>query len=175
MNTNTHAAWVRTALEAHEERLLRYAQRITGNVETARDVVQDTFMQLCMADPAAVDAYLLPWLYRVCRNRAFDVMKKERRMEPIDAGALARRPSAAPPPGRVAEGREEEALIWKTLAEFPENQQEVFRLKFQEALSYKEISQVTGYPLNNVRYLLHTALKRMRETLGDRLAPVQGA
>ena len=49
------------------------------------------------------------------------------------------------------------------LARLPENQQEVIRLKFQQGLSYKEISSVTGLSVTNVGFLIHTGLKRLRE------------
>lgn len=175
MDTPSQTEWVRVALEAHEQRLLRYAFRLTRNADTARDVVQDTFLRLCAADQRAIGGYVLPWLYRVCRNRALDVMKKEQRMEPMDSGRMARQPDPAPAPGAAMDERDRVALVMKTLAELPDKQQEVFRLKFQEQLSYKEISEVTGFQVNNVRYLLHTALKRVRETLAGQTEPAQAS
>lgn len=169
MKTTAHMDWVQSALARYEQPLLRYAQRITGDVETARDVVQDTFMKLCTADRGRINAYLAPWLYRVCRNRALDIVKKERRMQPTNEAVLTALPSTAAPPGAAASGRETEALVLDCLAALPDNQQEVFRLKFQDQLSYKEISDVTGHPLNHVRYLIHISLKHMRERLRDRL------
>jgi RNA polymerase sigma-70 factor (ECF subfamily) len=46
------------------------------------------------------------------------------------------------------------------------NQQEVIRLKFQNALSYREISDVTGLSVSNVGYLIHMGLRQMRQQLG---------
>ena len=43
------------------------------------------------------------------------------------------------------------------------NQREVIVLKFQQGLSYEEISRVTGLTPGNVGFLLHHALKRLRE------------
>lgn len=169
MKPTSHADWVRTALQRFEQPLLRYALRITGDVETAQDVVQDTFLKLCLADRRKIQDYLAPWLYRVCRNRALDVRKKEQRMQSVDSTLLAEQPSSQPPPRAVAQGRETESLALEAFAELPENQQEVLRLKFQEQLSYKEISEVTGFPVTNVRYLLHISLKRVRERLRERL------
>ena len=173
MKTTAHMDWVQAALARYEEPLMRYALQLTGEMETARDVVQDTFMKLCTADRARINAYLAPWLYRVCRNRALDVMKKERRMQTTDEAVLAALPSAAQPPGATAAGHETEAMVLDTLAALPEPQQEVFRLKFQDQLSYKEISDVTGHPVNHVRYLIHISLKHMREALRDRLEPAR--
>jgi RNA polymerase sigma-70 factor (ECF subfamily) len=47
----------------------------------------------------------------------------------------------------------------------PANQQEVVRLKFQNSLSYKEISAITGLSVTNVGYLLHTAIQTLRGKL----------
>ncbi len=169
--TSTHADWVRDAMTRHEGALMRYAMRFTGDAETARDIVQDTFLRLCDADRDKVDVYLAPWLYRVCRNRALDVMKKERRMQLLQEGQAERQPAPGPNPGAAASNTETGAAVLAAMAVLPEKQQEVFRLKFQDQLSYREISDVTGFPVNNVRYLIHTALKTMREQLRDRLEP----
>ena len=155
---------VREALDRYEAPLIRYATRLTGNSELARDIVQDTF----------VKAHLAPWLYRVCRNRAFDVLKKENRMQPLAEGQAEARPDTKPAPGKVAEGHEAEALVHAVLAGLPEKNQEVFRLKFQHELSYKEISEVTGHPVNSVRYIIHTTLKTLRQQLQGRLDPALG-
>lgn len=165
----TKAEWVRGALEQYEAPLIRYAVRMTGDLELARDIVQDTFLKLCTADPMRVDHHLAPWLYRVCRNRALDVLKKENRMQPLASGQAEARPSPAPAPRAVAEGHETEAAVRAAIEALPEKQREAFRLKFQDQMSYKEISEVTGFPVNNVRYLIHTSLKTMRDQLRGRL------
>jgi RNA polymerase sigma-70 factor (ECF subfamily) len=165
----THAEWVRLALERFETPLVRYAARLTGDLDRARDVVQDTFLKLCTAERDQIDGYLAQWLYRVCRNRALDVMKKEQRMQPLATDQVEARPSPAPTPRRVAEGHETLDNVLQAIDTLPDKQQEVFRLKFQDELSYKEISTVTGFPVTNVRYLIHCALKAMREQLHGRL------
>jgi RNA polymerase sigma-70 factor (ECF subfamily) len=61
------------------------------------------------------------------------------------------------------------AQVTKALDRLSENQREVIRLKFQQGLSYKEISEVTGLSSGNVGFLLHTGLKRLRSFLPDDL------
>ena len=53
----------------------------------------------------------------------------------------------------------------KILGTLPANQQEVIRLKFQNELSYKEISQVTGLSVTNVGFLIHAGLKAIRQSM----------
>ena len=92
-----HPARVRSALLEFEGPLLRYAQRITGDVERARDVVQETFLRLWKlfgteAESAGeLDGRLPQWLFTVCRNLALDVRRKEQRM-----AALAQLPQPSP-------------------------------------------------------------------------------
>ena len=50
---------------------------LTGDLERARDVVQETFLRLAVQQPSSVDGHLAEWLYRVCRQRALDVCRKD--------------------------------------------------------------------------------------------------
>ena len=75
------AEWVKAAMDRYAGPLTRYAVFITGDLELARDVVQDTFVKLCGEEPARLNSRLSPWLFTVCRNRALDVIRKESRMK----------------------------------------------------------------------------------------------
>lgn len=162
--TESHAEWIRSALDRFEGPLLRYALRMTGDLETARDVVQDTFLKLCKENRANIEQHLSQWLFTVCRNRALDVHRKERRMSPVmdlDQRSSPRVDDAHD----VAEMHETTSKVLSFLPQLPPNQQEVIRLKFQSELSYREISEVTGLTVTNVGFLLHVGLKRLRELL----------
>lgn len=161
----SHSDWIRAALDRFERPLIAYAYRYTGDLEIARDVVQDTFLRLCQADAARLNGRLAGWLYTVCRNRALDVCKKERRMEPLGDGQAEAVPSMAPCPSTQAADSETHRMILETVAELPETQQEAFRLKFQDGLTYREISAVTGMPVSTVSYQVHAAMTRVCERL----------
>ena len=117
--TEAKAEWVRAALRDHEGPLVRYATQITGDVDRARDVVQDTFIRLCAEDPARLDRHLAEWLFTVCRNRALDVVRKERRMRPIDEVEWERNSSPEPSPSAQAERNESTQSILRLLAALP--------------------------------------------------------
>jgi len=67
--------WVLAALDQYEGRLLHYAQRLLGNLDEARDVVQFAFLRLCDESPDEMEGRLAQWLYTVCRNRCLDVLR----------------------------------------------------------------------------------------------------
>ncbi len=83
--------FIKRALAQYESPLIRYALRLTGNLDRARDVVQDTFLKLCRQTPDSIDGNLARWLFTVCRNGAFDLQRKERRM--TTAAELTEQPS----------------------------------------------------------------------------------
>jgi len=163
------ADWVRAALARYERPLIRYAARITGNIELARDVVQDTFLRLCEADRAKVDGHLAAWLYTVCRNRALDVLKKEDRMDSLQEGQAESVQSKGPEPSAVAAASEAYGMVFEALGTLPQNQQEAFRLKFQDDMTYREISQVMGISLGMVSRLVAAALSDLREQLRGKI------
>lgn len=198
--TDARSAWIQRALEAYEAPLLRYALRLVGDAERARDVVQDAFIRLCQSDPVAAGDPPTAWLFAVTRNRALDVRRKEKRMQTVaDVGvpsadghsavapvsnrwtvqtvsnrsrpeseshakSVAQRNghAAQASPAEVVEQRDSAAAAMRLLAELPERQQEVVRLKFQAGLSYREIAEVMDLSATNVGFLIHTALRALR-------------
>lgn len=142
--------------------LTRYAARLLGDPDRARDVVQDTFIKLMGQPPAAVDGHAVEWLFTVCRNRAMDVLRKENRMKRFEDGEVERVTAADPRPGRALEQAEAHAAMLRLIDRLPANQQEVVRLKFQNGFSYKEISRITELSVSHVGVLIHNAVTRMR-------------
>ena len=160
--SHENAAFVRTAVEHYQAPLLRYATRLVNDPDRARDVVQDTFVRLMAQLPATIDSHLAEWLFTVCRNRAFDINRKEGRMKQFDEGAVERVVAAEPRPGAALEAEETHAAIVRLIDRLPPNQQEVIRLKFQNGISYREISRITSLSMGNVGFLIHTAITTLR-------------
>ncbi len=169
MSQNGRAAseeWVRGVLERHESALIRYATRMTGSAEQARDVVQETFVRLCRQNRAELDGHLAEWLYTVCRNRALTVRRKETRMTTLSEAAAALRVSPEPIPPAAIEQRESQGRVMTLVTALPDNQQEVLLLKFQSGLSYRQIAGVLQISVTNVGFLIHTAIKTLRQRMG---------
>jgi RNA polymerase sigma factor (sigma-70 family) len=167
---NPDSSWVPSVMADYEKPLTRYAAHITGDMEHAREVVQDTFLKLCRQKPAQIRSHLAQWLYTVCRNRALDVLRKERRMTGISDTQLQLQVHSGPEVSSAMEKEEQLTGVLSILSTLPANQQEVIRLKFQGDLSYQEISQVTSLSVSNVGFLIHTGLKTIREKVGTQPA-----
>ena len=169
-----HRKWVLAVLDQFEGRLLRYAQRLLGNVDEARDVVQFVFLRLCDQSPEKIGDRLAQWLYTVCRNRALDVLRASGREKAN--GHVGRAPPAnqsegggqSPPHGRendpadTAEEAELHALLRLLVAALPTSQREAIDL-WSDGFSYQQIAEITSQKEGTVRVLVHRGLKAIRE------------
>jgi len=164
-NGPADAVWIQAVLVEYEAPLTRYARRITGDLDVARDVVQEAFLQLCRQRRSEVEDHVRPWLYRVCRQRAFDRARKQKRLRPLDVEQATAQACPVLSPYEQLELSDSAALVMRALGQLPDDQQEVVRLKFQDGLKYREIADITGHSASRVGVLIHQAVKQLRQRM----------
>lgn len=157
------------ALDQYEAPLIGYAYSIVHDRERARDIVQDTFIRLYQQDVEKVKDGLKSWLFTVCRNRALDVLRKEKRLVSTEDEILMKEAVDCDHQAEKSDLADLLDEVMSLLDQLSENQQQVIRLKYEQGMSYKEISDETGLSSGNVGLLLHTGLKKLREQLPDDL------
>lgn len=170
--TDERVEWIRASMERHEAELLRYALSLAGDLPSAEDLVQDAFFKLCKHEPESLRGRLLPWLFTVVRNQAMDRHRRESRWHRAAESEASQMAGDAPNPSVSAQARDDVRNLLSLMTSLPPNQREVLRLKFQNQLSYREISRLTRLTETNVGFLLHTALRTLRrrfDHLDDRL------
>ncbi|MGE4489910.1 MAG: RNA polymerase sigma factor [Kiritimatiellales bacterium] len=159
--------WITLLVERYEKPLCSYAFSLLHDLDRARDAVQDTFLRLCRQKPSKLEGHEAQWLFRVCRNRTLDILRKETPMNPMSSPQEAALPSGSPAPDQQAARQDFKDLLPRLLSSLPEKQQEVIRLKFQQHLSYREIAHCTRLSESNVGWLLHTGIKTLREQMAN--------
>jgi len=107
------------------------------------------------------------WLYRTVHNLALNHLRAGRKIVPLlaEASESIELCDAQPLPDEYLEKMEAIGATRLSLDVLDARSRELIRLKFEEGLSYKEISERTGLSMSNVGYLLHHALKDLAETL----------
>lgn len=151
------------AITAYQVQLTHYTAGVTGNLEVAREIVQEAFMRFWKADDNKVSEELeKAWLYRVCRNMAID--NKRRQGVVIAVGDVTELEAYSSESPRQDSEQEFDQLtaVLNQLQRLTANQQEVIRLRFQHDMSYKEISKVTGHSVSNVGVIIHDAMKKLK-------------
>ena len=159
---------VEYALSEYESPLINYATTLVHDLDRARDIVQDTFIMRYKPDVEKMKGGLKSWLYTVCRNRALDVLRKEQRMVVTEDSIFANEAAAISAPDQAAAQHERMERVMEYMNRLSENQRTCIQLKFQQGLSYQEISQKTGLKSGNIGFLIHAGLKKLRELLPNK-------
>lgn len=154
--------WLADILVRFEKPLLKHAYGICSDRELSRDAVQETFFRLIRAREKAMPDNLTAWLFSVCRHVLVDHMRRQKVIQfGWDLPDIEGDASAAP--DRELDRSEREERLAAMVAELPERERELVRLKFQAGLSYREIEEITGISQGNIGYFLHKAVKELKE------------
>jgi RNA polymerase sigma factor (sigma-70 family) len=162
--------WVLEAVEAYEAPLFRYARRILDDLDLAADAVQHAFVKLCSESRERLEGRVAPWLFRVCRNRALDHLRRAGREQTLiddgptpngDATAAIVPASRERDPAMITEQADLAARLRELLTTLPPSQRETIDL-WCAGLTYREIAEVTGRQEGHVRVLAHRGLTALR-------------
>jgi RNA polymerase sigma-70 factor (ECF subfamily) len=152
-------------IEAHQERVWAVAYRYTQRRADADDISQEAFIRLWNAagrwEPAA---RLSTWLYRVVVNLCLDFRRKQAHA-PVALSGEGNEPAICD----VAEleSQETTARVQRAIAALPERQRMAVILHRFEGMSYREISQATGWGEAAIESLLSRAYAALRTQLAD--------
>ena len=159
--------WLHATFERLERPLIAYAMRLLGgNVEIARDCVQECFLRLCRESRSHVEGHVDAWLFKNCRNRAMDHHRQEARMRiDSDSTALATATAPANEPAGYLTRCEEQEQLHNQIARLPTREQEVLSLRLGQGLSYKQIAEITDMSVSHVGVILHEAVTKLRTAM----------
>jgi len=143
-----------------------FAWRLTGDRESARDVVQESWLAIVkglrrLDDPACFRT----WAYRIVRNKCADwtrrrvVRREGERLlnEETDHGDTTRAVDS--------EANEEASVIRQAMEELPPEQRVVLSLHYLDGMGLQAISESLGVPVGTVKSRLFLARNRLRSVL----------
>jgi RNA polymerase sigma-70 factor, ECF subfamily len=152
----------------------RFVRRLIGDTPEAEDVVQDTllalYLNLSRIEPVEK---LRPYVFRIARNRCYDILRREQRHEEIsmDEEPVNIRVSfeiadeRATAPEEVAHWLLLQLEVREAIDTLPELQRQTLILYADEALTYAEIAEVMGVNIGTIKSRLFHAKKGLRARL----------
>lgn len=145
-------------------KLLRYAARMTGSAELAKDVVQDTWTGAIRALKALDDPARFPaWIYGIAHRKCADCVRRLSRRRRLSSALEAQ--SVLEPHETI--GKDESVDMQRALARLSKQHREVISLFYGEDLDVDEIATVLNIPDGTVKSRLFNARRLLREHLGD--------
>jgi RNA polymerase sigma factor (sigma-70 family) len=151
--------------ERWQPKLLAHAWRLTGEPETARDVVQEAWTDIFRGLAHLGDAALFPaWAYRIVSRRAADAIRRRVRTRRLETAQSAESPTMDDPTART-EAAADAAPLARAIAALPPDQRATVALFYLEELSVSEVAVATGVPAGTVKTRLMQARAKLRITL----------
>lgn len=156
---------VEALVARHGDRLCSFLTRLVRDPAWAEDLTQETLLR-ALREPDQYDPQwpLCTWLFRIGRNLALDLLRREMARSARDRRAHAA--TEALPAVVTAEHQEFQAALEQALQQLPEGFRTVFVLRDGENLTYEEIAAVLGIPVKTVSSRLHRARQQLRALLG---------
>jgi RNA polymerase sigma-70 factor, ECF subfamily len=154
-------------VEQYQYRLVRYLIYLLGRRDGVDDLVQETWLRV-LERGGSYDgrSRFEPWLFRVARNIALDVMRKRQNVslnsDDDDGGVRPSPASGEPSPYTLAARTEDAERLAHSLQTLEPVYREVLVLRFQEDLSLQEISTIVGAPVSTVASRIYRGLARLR-------------
>ncbi len=148
--------------------------RIVRNTAVAEDLVQETFLRVWSRFHAfdCEKGALGPWVLAIARNRAIDYLRSiEGR---IDKSAVdlekVEQPLLFVDLERDLLNMDRVRALKGAFEKLSANQRRVLELAYYEGLSQSEMAKRLDQPLGTVKSWVRTALKLLREELGEAVA-----
>jgi RNA polymerase sigma-70 factor (ECF subfamily) len=142
--------------------------RVLSDEAAAEDVLQEVFLRIWnRAGQYRANGYSpMTWLITISRNAAIDRLRRLRAQggaAPLDAADLIADPGPGPEAQAVASDMAR--MLDLCLRELPPDRAGMVRGAYLDGLSYAEIAEASGTPLNTVRTWLRRSLMQLRECL----------
>jgi len=152
-------------LAAHRgPRLLAHARRLCDDTETARDIVQEAWVEVIRALPRLQDEVaFLPWALRIVTRRAARNLRGRIARRRLAAGVAAdpvQSVTTAPAPEMAGS-----AALTRAIAALPPDQRIAVALFYTEELTLAEVAEALDIPAGTVKSRLFHARATLRAAL----------
>ena len=155
------------AFARHQDELLGTLYYLLGNAEDARDALQEAFVK-CWRNRRQVPEVknLRAWIFRIVVNTGRDLRKTawRRRRRPLEAAESTLVAKNIGPEADAAR-REQLELVRRCLRNLRGEEQEVFLLRQNGEMTYRQIAEAIGIPIGTVKTRMRLALAKLRGAL----------
>lgn len=132
------------------EKIYKFCYRFVGDREKAGDLTQDTFLKLYQrmknGDQAIINTR--GWLYKVAGNMCLNHLNQAQRRSAITLGLSMRNKEHNTPETLLLE--QEKADLVKKFLHTLDPKIQMLLLMYQDGLSYREMAEATGIPINSI-------------------------
>ncbi len=138
-----------------------YAMSVLGKAAEAEEVLSETFLRVCKnKEQYSGRGSLRAWVFSIARRLCVDVLRGRAKLTK-SVSLPEQLASADPQPTVLSEKQERQAIIAEAIERLSGEQKEVVMLKIYGGLTFRQISETLGIPLNTALGRMHQGLKRL--------------
>lgn len=162
-------------VETYQKKVIKTAYYYLGDMEEAEDTAQEVFLDIIRsAGKFRGSSAFSTWVYRITVNRSLNAAKRKKRRQifvrmekMLGMATVADHSLNGETTPNTGETDSELSLKWlrAAVAGLPDNQRKVFIMSKYDEMSYREISEVTGFSLAAVESLMHRAKINLQKKL----------
>jgi len=161
---------LRKLIVKYQEPLYWHIRRMVHIHEDADDVIQNTFIKVYRGiKKFKKEAKLYTWLYRIATNEAITFLNKKKKT----ANAYSEEGIADLENTLKADdyfdGDEIQLALIKAIELLPRRQKQVFRLRYYDEMSYKDIAEVLSISVGSLKASYHHAVQKIESYLIDNI------
>ncbi len=152
--------------------------KMTRNPEMADDLTQEIFVKAYRKlDSFDRTRPFRPWLLRIASNTTFSELRRRNKvvsistLEEENPVFEVQDTSETADTARIVEERLSSRLVLDAISALDPRYRQVLLLRYREQLSYEEIAEVTGAPLNTIRTWLRRGREALRQQVRGLLDP----
>jgi RNA polymerase sigma factor (sigma-70 family) len=154
------------AYKQYFRQVSHFCFRFLGQEEIARDKTQEAFVRLLeMKRKGHEPQHILAWLYKVSGNLCLNHLKKHSRNK-AKLMSLGIKIQGPEDPESIYIKTESKDMIRKFIDQL-EPRQKMLILGYQDGLSYKELSLMTGISLNSVGKTLWRTINKISDKIKE--------
>ncbi len=149
------------------DRMFRFVKRLGGE-RWAEDLTQEVFIRVFRsAAQFRPGGRFEAWLFTIANNLVIDRRRKRKEPSFSEVGDGVARSSVSRDQGplELLETRERQQALLRAVEGLPFDQRQVFLLREEAGLSFKEIAELAGCPLNTALGRMHYAMEGLRKAL----------
>ncbi|MCE5008511.1 RNA polymerase sigma factor [Staphylococcus equorum] len=148
--------------DRYESLLFNLAYKITQDVQSSEEVLQDVFMKIwnkkAIFNPEK--GKLSTWLITLCRNRSIDAIRKKKNIESqFDEDFQGIQTDSLPEYDLLSKEVSEE--INKRISFLNKDQQKIISLFYYKGLSQQEIASKLNIPLGTVKSRMRVSIQHL--------------
>lgn len=161
-----------TIVERYQRQVFNLSARILGNIASADDATQETFISAHRSMAKFRGGSLRAWLLRIASNQCYDILRASKRRPADSLDQSLMNPSFRVP--STGDSTEHQVLqgelaqeIQRGILTLPEDQRTVLVLIDVQGLSYDEAAEAAGVSIGTVKSRLSRARARVRDYLKE--------